>query len=565
MTVDAALRLSALRRGAPEVLAGADELHRTVRWAHSCEARHVPGLLEGDELLLMTGMGLVTAAADQRAFVRDLVAHRVAAVVIELGHVFRQLPAALVQEARRQRLPLIALHQEVRFVEVTRQLHTAILSRQLTVERRVTELHAALTAMLLDGAGVPAILGALARAVGNPVLLERRGDVVFHAAHEAQAEDLLAHWELLRGRLDAGEPVAPSAPVTAAGARPWGRLVAVPHERPTDALAWSAVERTAPLIALSLARAGEEQLLESRERGNFLHDAMTGRIAPEDMAVRATQLGLTGRHRRMLGVVAARRTHAAGAVKDERRAWGGLRDVREALRASGIVGLLGTRPVSEDLVMLLVVPTGMQREVAVEHVVDAVRGAGPGDRAPGAALTIAAGAIVEDWADVPAAPLARRDRRRRRAAAVGPARRRSADDVRPPAPGAGARARPAPVGRPDADAAGPLRAPLAQGRGGARAVDPASVALRPHRPPAPGPGRRPRGARDAARPRARRARHAGRRRRRAARRRRRLSLSPRRCVRWRSARPPSGPARSAAHGRSSPGCGRAGSAPSAAR
>jgi purine catabolism regulator len=395
MTVDAALRIPALRRGAPEVLAGGDQLHRKVRWAHSCEARHVPGLLEGDELLLMTGMGLVTAAAEQRAFVRDLVARRVAAVVLELGHVFKELPAALVQEARRQKLPLIALHQEVRFVEVTRQLHTAILSRQLMVERRVTELHAALTAMLLDGAGVPSILGVLARAVGNPVLLERGGEVVFHAANEAHAEDLLAHWELLRGRLDAGEPAAPSATVTAAGGRAWGRLVVVPHERPTDALAWSAVERTAPLIALSLARAGEEQLLESRERGNFLHDVMTGRIDAEDMPGRATQLGLAGRHRRMLAVVAVRRTPAAAAARDDRRAWGSLRDVREALRASGIAGLLGARPASEDLVMLLVVPPGMQREVAVEHVVAAVRSV-----TPAAALTIAAGAIVEGWAGV---------------------------------------------------------------------------------------------------------------------------------------------------------------------
>src|SRR3954468_18413946 len=198
MTVAAALRLSALRRGAPEVLAGADQLHREIRWGHSCEARHIPGLLEGDELLLMTGMGLGTAPADQRAFVRELDEHRVAAVVIELGHVFREMPPALVQEARRRRLPLVALHQEVRFVDVTRQLHTAILSRQLAVERRINDLHADLTGMLLDGADVAAVLGALAAAVGNPVLLERRGDVVFHAPHDVAAGEILDDWRILR-------------------------------------------------------------------------------------------------------------------------------------------------------------------------------------------------------------------------------------------------------------------------------------------------------------------------------------------------------------------------------
>jgi purine catabolism regulator len=400
MTVASALRLSSLRRGAPEVLAGADQLGRTVRWAHSCEARHVPALLEGDELLLMTGMGLGTVAADQRAFVRDLVERRVAALVIELGHVFRAVPAPIVQEARRQKLPLVALHHEVPFVEVTRQLHTAILTRQLTVERRVTELHDALIAMLLEGAGVPALLGALARAVGNPVLLERSGEVVYHAGNGAAAEELLAHWELLRRNLEAGEPVAPVAPVTAAGGRSWGRLVVVPHERPTDALAWSATERTAPLVALALARAGEEHLLGSRERGNFLHDVMAGRIAPADMPARALQLGLGGPHRRMLALVGARRTRTGGTAAgagEERRTSGTLRDVRDALRAAGIAGLLGTRPAGEDLVMLVVVPPGMQREDAVEHVVAAlaVNGRGRPD-----ALTIAAGPVVEDWAEV---------------------------------------------------------------------------------------------------------------------------------------------------------------------
>src|SRR4051794_35281868 len=307
MTVDAALRLPALRRGAPEVLAGADQLDRPVGWAHSCEARHIPQLLEGDEILLMTGMGLGGTAADQRAFVRDLADRRVAGLVIELGHIFRVMPPALVQEARRLHLPLIALHREVRFVEVTKQVHTAILSRQLMVERRATELQGRLSALLLDGAGVSAILGALAEAVGNPVVLERSsGEVLFHAAHRADPEALLADWELLRARVEAGEPAAAIAPVGAAGGRAWGRLVAVPHERPVDALTWAAVERTAPLIAMALLRAGEEPLLESRERGNFLHDVITGRVAPEDMPARAARLGLPDGAERLLAVVVAR-------------------------------------------------------------------------------------------------------------------------------------------------------------------------------------------------------------------------------------------------------------------
>lgn len=396
MTVDAALRLPALRRGAPEVLAGADRLDRPVRWAHSCEARHVPELLEGDEILLMTGMGLGGAAADQRAFVRDLVERRVAGLVIELGRVFRVMPTALVQEARRLHLPLVALHEEVRFVEVTKQLHTAILTRQLAVERRAAELHDQLLRMLVDGAEVPSLLGRLAHAIGNPVLLERApGGVIFHAAHEANAEDLLADWELLRPRVDAGEPLAATAEVTAAGGRVWGRLVGIPHERPIDALAWSAIARTASLIALALGRSGEESLLESRERGNFLHDVMTGRIAPEDIGVRAGRLGLSTPHPRLVGLVAAHRT---GVRDGGRRAPVALRDVREALRSRGIGALLGARRAADDLVVVLALPVGMPRSAGVEHAVAALSAAGLHHPAP----TVAAGPLVDSWAALPA-------------------------------------------------------------------------------------------------------------------------------------------------------------------
>lgn len=395
MTVDAALRLPALRRGRPEVLAGTDQLHRVVGWAHSCEARHIPGLLEGDEILLMTGMGLATAAADQRAFIRDLADRRVAGLVIELGHVFRQMPEALVGEARRTGLPLIALHREVRFVEVTKQVHTAILSRQLTVERHSAQLNGRLTTMLLDGAGVSAILDALAKAIGNPVLLERSsGEVLFHAAHEADPEELLGHWELLRGRTGADEPMAATAPVTAAGGRAWGRLVAVPHERPVDALTALAVDRTAPLIAMALQRTGEEPLLESRERGNFLHDVASGRMAVEDMPGRAARLGLPEGAGRLLAIVVARRSPVSGSARVERRSFA---EVREVLRGWGLTGLLGTRPASEDVVALLALPPGMHRVAAVEHLVDAV---GAADRG---AFTIAAGPAVDEWAQVPAA------------------------------------------------------------------------------------------------------------------------------------------------------------------
>lgn len=85
LTIDVALGLPSLRRGLPRVVAGRCSIGRAIRWAHSSEVPNIAALLKGDELLLMTGMGIGTTARGQRRFVRGLIDRRIAGLVIELG------------------------------------------------------------------------------------------------------------------------------------------------------------------------------------------------------------------------------------------------------------------------------------------------------------------------------------------------------------------------------------------------------------------------------------------------------------------------------------------------
>src|SRR5215208_3078778 len=101
MTVRAALALPALSRGLPEVLAGARRLDRTLRWAHAAEVRNIAELLKGGELLLTTGMGWPTKAAEQRRFIGELAEREVAALVVELNPTLPAVPKAVVDEAER--------------------------------------------------------------------------------------------------------------------------------------------------------------------------------------------------------------------------------------------------------------------------------------------------------------------------------------------------------------------------------------------------------------------------------------------------------------------------------
>src|SRR5690349_8333551 len=86
LTVADVLELPVVRRGLPDVVAGAAGLGRELRWAHVIELPDPADLLKGGELVLTTGMGAGERAAAQRAWVSSLIEQGAAAIAVELGH-----------------------------------------------------------------------------------------------------------------------------------------------------------------------------------------------------------------------------------------------------------------------------------------------------------------------------------------------------------------------------------------------------------------------------------------------------------------------------------------------
>lgn len=407
ITVAEALRVPPLRRGAPEIVAGRGHLDRRIRWVHSGEVPNIAALLKGGELLLTTGMGIGKSEERQRAFVAALTERGVAAVVIELGEVFDPLPAALVEAAETAGLPLIALHRQVPFIDVTEAIHAGIVNRQLAVLRRGEEIHRRFTELMLEGAGIPDVLAVLATTIANPVLLEKAGQgVLYQASHHAEDTEVLGVWEAVRRDLDHGLPIEGRAvvlPVAAAGRSTWGRLVALPLDAPLDDFARVAVERAVALVALALLRTRQEELLAARARGNLLADVLAGRMAAADAARRAQALGFTADGRALVPLALVVEDDDGAGSWDE-AAWAPVwHTARERLQASGMPVLLGSRAAEGDVLVLLAIDAPERRHEAVDAAVDALGEAVARHLGAGERLVVAAGAAVRDWAELPAA------------------------------------------------------------------------------------------------------------------------------------------------------------------
>jgi PucR family transcriptional regulator, purine catabolism regulatory protein len=403
ITVAAALRSRPLADGVPEILAGAAGLNKPVRWVHSVEAPRIASLLRGGELLLMTGMGLPEDDASQRRFMAALAERDVAGVVIELGTALNKMPLALISEAEACNLPLIALHREVPFVEVTEVLHREIVNHQALALERGEEAHRRFTDLVLEGAGVPEVLEALADLIGNPVVLEKADEgAVYHEPHHVSEAALHAAWDATaRGLPEA--PARASSPVHTGRRRRWGTLHALAMSGPLNSLDRVALERGADVIALVLLRRHQEQELAARERGQFIATLMDvdAVVDEREAATLAADLGFDRLHVLRLPVVVVRSAGGIpGAGRNGAAPWGTVwREVVSELSARQIAAVTGLLPGDQGLGLIVALHSADARQEAADRVSRVVREAV--QRKLGQiALTVCVGPVARSWAAV---------------------------------------------------------------------------------------------------------------------------------------------------------------------
>ncbi len=344
------LELDAVRRGCPEVLAGAGLLDRPVRWVHAIEVADAARLLHGGELVLTTGIALPDDPPLQARYIAELAAVGVAGLAVELGRRYAaSLPPALVSAAAEHRLPLIAFSREVLFVEITEAVHAQIIDSQRDELRAAARLHEVFTDLSVAGASPAEIVRAAARLAGRPVILEDLTHSVL--ACEPAGQDtarLLADFAARSRRVSpAGGTVFDAASgwlVTPVGARGenWGRVLLACRQPPAP-LDAALVERAAAALALTRLIARQRESLERQVHRTLISAILEQAGAdPDEAAVRARALGVPVDGRQLIAVVVRLRDPGPGlsAQAQVLAAADAMADACRAERVPAIVGSL---------------------------------------------------------------------------------------------------------------------------------------------------------------------------------------------------------------------------------
>jgi purine catabolism regulator len=288
------------------VLAGHTGLDRVVRGVNVMEVPDILAWVKPHELLLTTAFPLTQAASSgqQPELLLELItaldAQPLAALAIKLGRYLDAMPQQVLDRADELGFPILRLPDQVAFDEVLPEVFGRLLDLQNRVLAQADALHRAISAIVLGGGGLSEIAGEVSRLLECVVLVTTPdGRVLADEGPDEYRGGLAAaglfdpSGRLLVERLTIGtQPVAGpagtgSAALTAivAGGVDHGRIVAYRQDAALFPGVVQALERVAIVAALTITKELAVAAVESKFRGDYLRDVLTGLVPVDDQVV----------------------------------------------------------------------------------------------------------------------------------------------------------------------------------------------------------------------------------------------------------------------------------------
>lgn len=133
-----------------EVIAGEEGLDRLVKWVHVVDVTNIRNLLNGNELILSTGVAWKENKELFISIVEQLIDCEAAGLCIEIGTYTSLIPAEIISIANSFNFPIILFHQEVPFVAITQDIHTLLINYQYQIISDLESYSQALNKKLLQ-------------------------------------------------------------------------------------------------------------------------------------------------------------------------------------------------------------------------------------------------------------------------------------------------------------------------------------------------------------------------------------------------------------------------------
>jgi len=300
-------------------------LRGPITWVHASEIPDPSPWMEGGEVLLTTGLGVLGSAELQRKLMADLDGRGIAAVGFGVGVCVDEVPQALREEADARDLPLFTVPYDVPFIAVTKQIAREIFNEQYAMLRGAVDLHRRLLATVLGGTGLGGVLATAGRALPDYtcVLFDYYGAPLATCAADGRtAPDPEELWRtvgpLLRDseRIEAhiGNAVAIGAAVRL-GEQVEAYVVMLGERSPLEH-ELLLLEQALAGVSLELARGQSARDARRLLVDELLDEAATGRIGGQALSERLAHVGIDAARGYAVLCIRDRSDGAGGGVRE---------------------------------------------------------------------------------------------------------------------------------------------------------------------------------------------------------------------------------------------------------
>ncbi|MCX4855717.1 PucR family transcriptional regulator [Streptomyces canus] len=304
LSVRQVLMLERVLAGEPEVVAGAGQLDRAVRWVHVAEAADVGVMLSGGEMVLTTGVLLAGDDDKQAEYIRSLHRAEAAAVVLGLGRAFPAPPDVMRRAAERCGLPMVVLHRPFPFAELTEEVQARLIRRKFAAVSMSEAVRTALTGLITAGAPLQRMLDEIAHHSGCPVVVTNLAHRVLATAGERSAvDDVLRDWERIARQAGGSEGDGWIRAELGGRGERWGQIMLCGY-RGDAATGRLLADRAAEALVLHRMLGGTSaHTWEEQSAQSLLTDLVSGVVPARQLLPRARAAGLPVNRRTFVPLV----------------------------------------------------------------------------------------------------------------------------------------------------------------------------------------------------------------------------------------------------------------------
>ncbi|MCI3238556.1 PucR family transcriptional regulator [Streptomyces spinosisporus] len=304
LSVRQVLTLERVLAGEPEVVAGAGQLDRPVRWVHVAEAPDVGVMLTGGEMVLTTGVLLVGDEEKQAEYIRSLHRAEAAAVVLGLGRAFPAAPEVMRRAAERCGLPMVVLHRPFPFAELTEEVQARLVRRKFAAVSLSESVRTALTGLITAGAPLQRLLDEVAQHSACPVVVTNLAHRVLATAGERPAvDDVLRDWERIARQAGGSEGDGWIRAELGGRGERWGEIMLCGYRGDT-ATGRLLADRAAEALVLHRMLGGTSaHTWEEQSAQSLLTDLVSGVVPARQLLPRARAAGLPVNRRTFVPLV----------------------------------------------------------------------------------------------------------------------------------------------------------------------------------------------------------------------------------------------------------------------